>query len=161
MGYSATACSGTPAYESANPVIEGNATSQTFVPPPGDEKLYLFTASYSGDVHYEPATSECRAANESVMVPLVGFALPGLPAEPAPTSAPAMPKIVEPPVRVASLRFAPSRVVLGRGSLVRFSLSAAAPVEVTFARKVPGRQTARGCLPASRPAKVPLRVAAA
>lgn len=78
-------------------------------------------------------------------------------AEAPPPPAPAMPKAVAPPVRVAGLRFSPSRFALGhgRGSLVRFSLSAASPIEITFARKVAGRQTTRGCIPASRPAGVP------
>jgi hypothetical protein len=154
FAYSSTACSGTPADESTEPVIEGDATSQIFTPPPGDEKLYLYTVSYSGDAHYEPATSKCGADNESVLVPLVSFAMPGQP-EVSPTPS-TMPRGPEQPVRVASLRFSPSRLALGHGrSLVLFSLSAAAPIEIRFARKLAGRRTSRGCMPASRPARVP------
>ena len=159
FAYSSAACSGAPTYESTDPVVDASATSQTFVPPPGDEKLYLFTASYSGDTHYEPTTSECGAANESVLVPLVSFALPGVLAEAPPAAPPAMPSVGAAPVRVTSFSFSPSRFALGRGksSLVRFSLSTATPIEIVFARKVSGQQTVRGCIPALRPAKVSKR----
>jgi hypothetical protein len=59
FAYGPESCTGTPQYTSTNPVnsVGTSATSNMFIPPSGEEKLYLFTASYSGDAFYAPVTS--------------------------------------------------------------------------------------------------------
>jgi hypothetical protein len=160
FAYNASSCSGAPAYESTDPVAYASATSQIFVPPQGDEQLYLFTATYSGDSNYEAVTSECGAPHESVVVPLVAYALPGTPETTGPPQMPSPPpKAFVPPVRVGDLHFRPSRFALGHGrwALVRFTLTAASPIEITFRRKLVGRRTTRGCVAAARPSDVRTR----
>ena len=105
LAYGPWSCAGTPQYSSTNPVNAAGtgATSNTFIPPPGEEKLYLFTARYSGDALYAAATSECGAPRESVTVPDVEFA------DVAPGSGSPLPSVVEAPlVTVSDLTFSPA-----------------------------------------------------
>jgi hypothetical protein len=53
-------------FSSTTPLVAGTATSADFTPTaPG---TYLWTASYSGDVNNNPASSPCNDANESVTI---------------------------------------------------------------------------------------------
>lgn len=82
-------CTGTPLSTSTDPIgPEGSATSSTFTSQGAGE--YALTASYSGDAVYGAVTSACNAPNESVTVPIVGYAAPGSPST-QPGSAPSSP----------------------------------------------------------------------
>ncbi|MCA1684343.1 MAG: Ig-like domain repeat protein, partial [Actinobacteria bacterium] len=60
-------CSGAPFAQSTNAVTpQGTAVSSAF--PVAAAGTYRFTASYSGDINYNPVSSPCNAAFESVTV---------------------------------------------------------------------------------------------
>jgi hypothetical protein len=164
-------CAGAPQYTSTNPVNAAGtgATSNTFVPPDGEEKIYLFTASYSGDAVYAPVTSECDAPGESVRVPFVAFAMP----EPI-VVPPTTPPSASPPISVSELTFSPAAFAVGnndgsarktaqtkklarrspQGTTISYVLSGAGTVTIRISKVVTGLRVAgRGCVPATAAAR--------
>ena len=64
-------CAGAPAFQSTNTVSPATATTATATSSsftPAATGTYRYVASYSGDVNYNPLTSPCNAANETVTV---------------------------------------------------------------------------------------------
>jgi hypothetical protein len=162
-------CAGAPRYTSINPVNSASsAISDIFTPPEGEEKIYLFTANYSGDAVYAPVTSECDAPGELVRVPLVTFALP----EPivAPPAAP--PGSVSPPISISRLTFSPAVFAVNgnasahktkankpmrrfaQGTTVSYVISGTSTVTITINKAVAGLHVVgRGCVPATAAAR--------
>lgn len=169
--YGPGSCAGALQYTSTNPVnAEGtSATSNTFVPPDGEEKIYLFTASYSGDAAYAPVTSECDAPDESVTVPFVAFAV----AEPIVVPPTIPPGNASPPIRISELAFSPAAFAVGRdrsarkiartrklarrsaqGTMISYLLSSTGTVTIRISKVVTGLRVAgQGCVPATAAAR--------
>jgi hypothetical protein len=169
--YGPGSCTGTPQYTSTNPVnaTGAGAASNMFAPPEGEEKIYLFTASYNGDAVYAPITSECDAPGESVRVPFVAFALP----EPIVVSPTTPPTNASPPISVSGLKFRPAAFAVGRaasarkataakkparrsaqGTTISYVLSGTGTVTITISKVVAGLRVAgRGCVPATAAAR--------
>jgi hypothetical protein len=165
--YGPGSCAGTPTYTSTNPLNTAgtSATSNTFVPPDGEEKKYLFTASYSGDAVYAPVTSECDAPGESVTVPIVTFAV----AEPVVAPPVAPPVQISSPVSISKFTFSPAAFTIGRdpsthsktkakrsmrrferGTTISYVLSGTGTVTIAINKFVTGlRMAGRGCVPAA------------
>jgi len=167
--YGPGSCVGAPEYTSTNPVDAAgtSATSNAFFPPEGEEEIYMFTASYSGDAVYAPVASECNAPGESVTVPPVAFAdykITTSPGSPSPPHGSA-----SPPVSLSAFSFSPAVFAVGGGTRIRdtaestrpgrgvawnstisYTLSGPDAVTITIGEVVPGLHDARGvCLPAT------------
>jgi len=164
---SSTSCAGTPTYTSTNPLnTEGTSvSSNTFAPvgaAPRPPEVYLFTARYSGDTYYAPATSECDATGESVSVPEVEEALTE-PTQPMlPPTLPPGGKVGTSVVGISQFKFSPvtfavarrpdvgkkSRQRFGLGTRVSFVLSGNGTISITVSKIVAGlRFAGRGCVP--------------
>jgi hypothetical protein len=154
--YGPESCAGTPQYTSTNPVNSAgtSATSNMFIPPSGEGKLYLFTASYSGDAFYAPVTNKCAAEGASVGVPGVACAEMVSSWHPRRgssktdiskvTFSPAVFAVagIKSPRKRSKTRRSPS------GTHIRYALSRPGRVVITIRRRVPGPKiTGGGCTP--------------
>lgn len=174
--YGPGSCIGTPQYTSTNQVNSAgtSATSDAFAPPDGEEKIYLFTANYSGDAVYAPVTGECDTPGESVRVPLVAFANSAPPIVVSPGVSPGAPSTKpSPPISISKLAFSPAAFAMGRvasarhattvrkparrsahGTTISYVISGAGTVTFTISKVVTGLRVAgRGCVAATAAAR--------
>lgn len=165
---SSSSCAGTPVYTSTNTLsAEGTSVaSNTFEPVgsgPHPAEIYLFTADYSGDTHYAPATSECNATGETVSVPFVAEAITEEPPQPLlPPIAPPGGGSGTPTVTLSRFGFSPTAFAVAGsanvgkrprqrsklGTRVSFVLSAKSMVSIAVSKVVLGSKFAgKGCVP--------------
>jgi len=146
--YGPESCGGNPAATYTEPIAESAASTPPFLPPRSEEKVYLYTARYSGDQRYASATSECDAPGSTVHVPLVADGSPETRGNPEIEVPPARGGS-QPLARVVGLHLTPNAFATTgnhAGTTIGYTLSAPAAVTITFSRAMHGLLVRSRCI---------------